>query len=191
MSFPAIFCSSVTNPLSLGFSGSFLAPHRHSQKRQDGHEAEIADRCARYHRPYHDAMRAQIDRVRAKHGFAILYDCHSIRSRIPFLFDGPLPDFNIGTNEGQSCAASIAQAVAAICARADGHSSVIDGRFKGGWTTRHYGRPAEGVHAIQMELAQCTYMQEAPPWLYERAKADRLREHLRTILRTLSDWKPS
>ncbi len=152
--------------------------------------AEIERRRLLYHAPYHAALQAELDRVRGIHGFAILYDCHSIRSRIPFLFDGPLPDFNIGTNGGASCDISIASAVGDICAAAPGYASVTDGRFKGGWTTRHYGHPSRGVHAIQMELAQSTYMAEAPPWTFDATRADRLRVHLQAILETLSDWRP-
>lgn len=152
--------------------------------------AETTRRRALYHAPYHAALAAELDRVRAQHGFAILYDCHSIRSHIPFLFDGKLPDFNIGTNDGATCAPGIAAAVQRICAGAVGYTSVMNGRFKGGWTTRHYGRPTEGLHAIQMELAQSTYMQESPPWDFADARAGRLRPHLKTILETLSDWRP-
>ena len=121
----------------------------------------------------------------------MLYDCHSIRGRIPFLFDGRLADFNIGDHDGQSCAAEISEKVAAICAAAGGFSAVSNGRFKGGWTTRHYGRPAAGVHAIQMELAQSTYMDETAPWTYRPERAGLLRPHLRAILQTLIDWRPS
>lgn len=152
---------------------------------------EVARRTHDYHRPYHAALEAQLDRVRQKHGFAILYDCHSIRSDIPFLFDGTLPDFNIGTNEGETCDIFIEAAVTDICTLAAGYNSVVNGRFKGGWTTRHYGRPSEGLHAIQMELAQSTYMLERPPWTYEPAKADGLRIHLTKILETLSAWSPT
>lgn len=152
---------------------------------------EIERRRVTYHAPYHAALQAEVDRVRAIHGFAILYDCHSIRSEIPFLFEGTLPDFNIGTNLGVTCAPEIATAVADICEKASGFKSIINGRFKGGWTTRHYGRPSEGYHAIQMELAQSTYMQERPPWSYVDKRASRLRDHLRLILQTLSDWRPT
>ena len=152
---------------------------------------EIDARRTAFHAPYHAALEAEMHRVRGLHGFAILYDCHSIRSRIPFLFDGTLPDFSIGTNNGATCAPGIEAAVTRICAAADGFTSVLNGRFKGGWTTRHYGRPAEGLHAIQMELAQSTYLSaEAPPWTYDVARVDRMRSHLRTILATLSDWRP-
>ncbi len=151
---------------------------------------EIARRLAAYHAPYHAALESELRRLRSIHGFAILYDCHSIRSAIPFLFDGILPDFNIGTNSGASCAPSIETAVAKECRIATGYSSVLNGRFKGGWTTRHYGQPATGFHAIQMELAQSTYMQECPPWDYDAARAAKLQHHLRSILRTLSDWSP-
>ncbi|WP_461426619.1 N-formylglutamate deformylase [Gymnodinialimonas sp.] len=152
--------------------------------------AEIARRSATYHAPYHAALSAELARVKARYGFAILYDCHSIRSQIPFLFDGTLPDFNIGTNKGTTCAPEITEAVHRICQGTQGYTSVLNGRFKGGWTTRHYGQPAQGVHAIQMELAQSTYMQEASPWTYAKDRARALRAPLKTILTTLSDWRP-
>jgi formiminoglutamase len=155
----------------------------------DARQIEVRRRA--YHQPYHAALQKELDRVRAMHGFVILYDCHSIRSQIPFLFDGTLPDFSIGTNGGTTCDSKIERRVAEICGNANGYSSVLNGRFKGGWTTRHYGRPERGVHAIQMELTQSTYMHESPPWAYDKAKADRLRPHLKTILETLSAWRPS
>lgn len=145
----------------------------------------VAHRREQFHAPYHAALDAEMARVRAKHGVAVLYDCHSIRSCIPFLFDGTLPDFNIGTNGGMTCAPVIAAAVERICKAAGGYTSVTNGRFKGGWTTRHYGRPADGWHAIQMELAQSTYMEEAAPWPYLHARADPLRVHLKEILEAI------
>lgn len=154
--------------------------------------AEIELRCATYHRPYHFALLAELSRVRALHGFAILYDCHSIRSNIPFLFHGTLPDFNIGTDGGATCAAKIEAKVAEFCTRASGFSTSVNGRFKGGWATRHYGQPGDHIHAIQMELAQSTYLSnEAHPWTYDQTKADRLRPHLKSILTALADMAPS
>ena len=151
--------------------------------------AEIEDRRQRFHAPYHAALTAQIERVRARHGVAILYDCHSIRSRIPHLFDGVLPDFNIGTNGGTTCATSIENAV---LGRVEGHSHVLNGRFKGGWTTRHYGRPEQGWHAIQMELAQSIYLQaEAPPWHPDPGKVARMRDVLAGILNDIIVLAPS
>ncbi|MGB5558683.1 MAG: N-formylglutamate deformylase [Paracoccaceae bacterium] len=160
----------------------------------DGQEPdahEVSARSKAYHAPYHAALEEELSRVTRIHGFAILYDCHSIRSHIPFLFDGTLPDFYIGTNIGATCAPEIETAVADICAAAPGYTSILNGRFKGGWTTRHYGRPSQGRHAIQMELAQSTYLAaETAPWAYDTARADRLRRQLRAILTTLSDWRP-
>jgi formiminoglutamase len=147
---------------------------------------EINERQQLYHQPYHDALREQLERIRQLHGYAILYDCHSIRSLVPYLFDGKLPDFNIGTNSGSSCARDIELAVQAVCAAAADYSSVSNGRFKGGWTTRHYGDPGRGLHAIQMELAQCNYMFERHPWSYADDKASKLRVILAEILLTLS-----
>ena len=151
-------------------------------------QADISARLDAFHRPYHEALAAEVERVRAKHGVAVLYDCHSIRSLIPFLFEGRLPDFNIGTDGGRTCDPAIEAAAVEVAAKADGYTHVLNGRFKGGWTTRHYGRPADGFHAIQMELAQSTHLEtEAPPFDYSDRKAARLRPVLGKILETLSD----
>jgi formiminoglutamase len=146
-------------------------------------EVDIAMRLRAFHAPYHAALAAEIDRVKAIHGIAVLYDCHSIRSHIPFLFDGTLPDFNIGTDLGRTCDPLIEQAAIDVARSATGYTSILNGRFKGGWTTRHYGKPETDVHAIQMELAQSTHLAtEAPPFAHDPARADRLRTHLKTIL---------
>lgn len=149
---------------------------------------DITVRTVKYHTPYHAALAAEIQRVKARHGVAILYDCHSIRSHIPFLFEGVLPDFNIGTNGGASCDPRIESIIREICL-ATGRPMAVNGRFKGGWTTRHYGQPRVGVHAIQMELAQSTYLaSESPPFAYDDAKAEALRKPLREILLTLATF---
>jgi N-formylglutamate deformylase len=146
-------------------------------------EADTAERLRDFHAPYHAALATEIDRVKSIHGIAVLYDCHSIRSHIPFLFEGTLPDFNIGTDMGQTCAPEIEQAALDTATAASGYTSILNGRFKGGWTTRFYGRPETGVHAIQMELAQSTHLAaEALPFAYDPAKAERLRVHLKGIL---------
>lgn len=145
--------------------------------------AAIAARRDAFHRPYHAALSAEIDRLRARHRTVVLFDCHSIRSRIPFLFEGTLPDFNLGTNDGRSCAPALEAALAARIEAAAGYSAVVNGRFKGGWTTRQYGRPADGIHAVQMELAQATHLAaEAPPFAYDAARARQLRPHLAGLL---------
>lgn len=148
--------------------------------------AQIEARRVAFHAPYHAALQAELDRVRAVHGFAVLYDCHSIRSQIPFLFQGVLPDFNIGTNHGTTCAPALQAMVQAHCAGAAGFSHVTNGRFVGGWTTRHYGQPGQGVHAVQMELAQSTYMTEAAPWEWNAPRAAQLRGVLGPMLDAIS-----
>jgi len=152
-------------------------------------DVEIAERRLRYFDPYHRALREELARLRQTHGHVVLYDCHSIRSRIPRLFDGELPQWNIGTNGGTSCDARLTRVVEAHCDRS-GLSRVTNGRFTGGYITRRYGRPAEGVHALQMELACRGYMREpagapAPdnwPSPYVDAVAAPLRATLRAIL---------
>ena len=147
---------------------------------------DVARRRAAYHDAYHYALAGAIERIRKKHGYAILYDCHSIRSELPFLFEGRLPDLNVGTNSGETCAGAVERTVADICAQS-GFSHVVNGRFRGGWTTRHYGRPAAGVHAIQMEIAQALYLKsEGLPFAYDAEKAKTLRATLREILQALA-----
>jgi len=150
---------------------------------------EIARRRHLYFDPYHASLAAEIARLRGAHGRVVLYEAHSIRSVVPRLFDGPLPNFNIGTNSGASCDPALAAAVEARCAAAP-YSSVANGRFKGGYTTRRYGRPDQGVHAIQMELACRGYMDDPAgpvspgnwPAPYDPARAAPMREVLTAIL---------
>jgi N-formylglutamate deformylase len=134
--------------------------------------AEIARRRKLYFEPFHAAMAAAIEAKRIRHGYCVVYDCHSIRSVVPNLFPGTLPVFNIGTNDDRSCHPE-ATAAARREAEASGMSFVVNGRFKGGWITRHYGAPERRVHAVQMELAQSAYMREAPPWTYDGTVAAR------------------
>jgi N-formylglutamate deformylase len=122
--------------------------------------AEIAVRVATYWKPYHNALREEIARIRATHGRVVLWEGHSIRSVVPFLFEGRLPDFNLGTSGGASCTPALQQRLEKILAEARDHTHVVNGRFKGGYITRHYGEPAQDVEAIQLELAQCNYMDE-------------------------------
>jgi N-formylglutamate deformylase len=128
--------------------------------------AEIAQRIQRYWRPYHDALQAEMQRLHSRHGRVVLWEGHSIRSRVPFLFEGRLPDINLGTASGASCSAATQKRLEGVLSDQSQYSWVSNGRFKGGYITRHYGRPAEGIEAIQLELAQCNYMDE------ERASYD-------------------
>jgi N-formylglutamate deformylase len=148
--------------------------------------AEIEQRRASFFEPYHEAIRAQIARLRAIHPAVVLYDAHSIRSRVPRLFDGELPHLNLGTDSGRSAHPRLIAAIERIC-EASALSHVTDGRFRGGWITRHYGQPREGVHAIQMELAMRGYLRE-PESLDERTWPAPLDDVLAARLRVaLSD----
>ncbi|MFN3764654.1 MAG: N-formylglutamate deformylase [Aliihoeflea sp.] len=149
--------------------------------------AECERRLAEWHAPYHAALAAEVARVKATHGIAVVYDCHSIRSRCPFLFEGELPVLNIGTNDGRTCDPEF-ERIATETAGNSGFPFVANGRFKGGWTTRHCGRPQTGVHAIQMEIAQSAYLaDETEPWTYDAIKAAPLRHTLTTLLAALED----
>ncbi|MCY1274032.1 N-formylglutamate amidohydrolase [compost metagenome] len=138
--------------------------------------------------PYHRTLGDELARMKAEFGYALLWDAHSIRSLIPHLFDGKLPDFNIGTNSGASCDPQLAERLQAVCAEATGYSHVLNGRFKGGHITRHYGQPQENVHAVQLELAQCTYMDESAPFAYREDLAGPTREVIRQLLQAFIDW---
>lgn len=148
--------------------------------------AEIAARRERWFDPYHDALQAEIDRLCSLHDRLVIYDCHSIRSWIPRLFDGELPQFNIGTNGGTSCDAALSSAVEKACATS-GLGHVVNGRFRGGWITRHYGRPENGVHAIQMELAIRGYLDEPRTVTPENWPTDWVPAHAAAVSATLHD----
>ncbi len=144
--------------------------------------AEITARVARYWQPYHDRLRTALEEMRDQHGVALLWEAHSIRSHVPRLFEGQLPDLNLGTGGGTTCPATTAAELLDIAQRTGGYSAVLDARFLGGYTTRHYGDPSAGVHAVQLELSQLTYMDEDSTNRFREDLAARLRPVLRQLL---------
>ena len=142
-------------------------------------EDEVAERIRTYWRPYHDRLRQALGEIKAKHGYALLWDAHSIFSVLPRFFKGKLPDLNLGTADGKSCAPRIGEALAKTV---EGYSVALNGRFKGGYITRHYGDPANGVHAVQLELSEVNYMDERAPYRFVESKARQLRPQLKTLL---------
>jgi N-formylglutamate amidohydrolase len=155
--------------------------------------AERQERLEGYWQPYHRALAAELARIQGQFGIVGLFDAHSVASVVPRLFDGRLTDFNLGTNGGRSLAAEPAQRLLEVCAgaAADGFSHVRDGRFKGGFITRHYGDPARGRHAVQLELTQASYMDEQPPFGFAPVRAERVRPHLVRFVKTLLAWLES
>ena len=157
--------------------------------------AQIAARRAAWFEPYHRALAAELARLHAQHRTVVLYDCHAIRSVIPRLFTGTLPNFNLGTHSGASCAPQLTSRLEALC-DATPYSRVTNGRFRGGYTTRHYGRPAAGIHAVQMELACRGYLREPAgsldeaswPCGYEAQGAAPLRAVLERLLRACLEF---
>ncbi len=153
--------------------------------------AEVARRREAYWQPYHDALRQELARLRSAHGYALLLDGHSIRSELPWLFAGRLPDLNLGTADGATCDRSLRAALSDALQAQRRFSHVIDGRFKGGYIARHYGRPAEGVHAAQLEMCWSCYMAEAPPYRLDPQRTAELAPVLDSLVRTLLEWRPS
>lgn len=143
---------------------------------------ERARRREAYWQPYHAALAAELERLKALHGFALLWDAHSIRSQIPWLFEGKLPDLNIGTASGASANEAITAAVVQACSSAPHITTAVNGRFKGGYITRHYGQPSRDVHAVQLEMCQSLYMQETPPFAYDAKRASRIQPLLRNMV---------
>ncbi|MCZ6522423.1 MAG: N-formylglutamate deformylase [Alphaproteobacteria bacterium] len=155
---------------------------------QEPDAAEVGARLERYWRPYHERLEAELAALKESFGVAVLFEAHSIRSRLPRYFEGRLPDLNLGSAAGASAAPELEARLFSLCAGASGYSSVLNGRFTGGYTTRHYGRPADAVHALQLELAQTTYMDETPPFAFDEARAAHLRPLLRALLEEARDW---
>ena len=145
-------------------------------------EAEIAQRREAIWQPYHAQLARELARIRSAHGAAALWDAHSIRSVVPRFFEGTLPDLNLGTANGASCSPVLAEQLLAIGKQAVPYSAVLNGRFKGGHITRQYGKPEQGVHAVQLEMTQCTYMQEHWPFDYLPEVAAGVQPHVRRML---------
>lgn len=154
---------------------------------RDGHlptDAEVARRRALYWQPYHTALADELAALKAQHGKVLLWEAHSIRSQVPRFFDGRLPDFNFGTSNGASAVPGLADELAAIVEQHGAYTAIGNGRFKGGYITRQYGQPEQGVHAVQLELSQITYMQEQMPYAYDDALASRVEPLLETLVKT-------
>ncbi|MEE8506558.1 MAG: N-formylglutamate deformylase [Kiloniellales bacterium] len=149
---------------------------------------EIAARRETYWRPYHDRLKATLDEMRARHGTALLWEAHSIRSRVPRFFEGRLPDLNFGTGGGVSADPGLLARLAAVAETAEGYSHAVNGRFKGGYITRAYGDPMNGVHAVQLELSQIIYMDEDPPYAFRDDLAAGIRPVLRRLLEAALAW---
>lgn len=149
---------------------------------QEPLEAEISARREAIWCPYHDQLASELARIRAAHGVAVLWDAHSIRSVVPRFFDGKLPDLNLGTADGASCDPGLAQQLLTIAQSSPGYSAVLNGRFKGGHITRHYGQPGQNIHAVQLEMTQCSYMQESMPFDYLPDTARQVQPVLRALL---------
>ncbi len=175
-------------PMYPGAANTELCPTRFFTSEplyRTGQEPDAAQRAVRrtqYWQPYHTALERELARLKAQHGFALLWDAHSIRSQIPWLFEGRLPDLSLGTANGASADAAIAAATLQACTAFPTVSTVLNGRFKGGYITRHYGRPVEAIHAIQLEMCQCLYMQEQTPFAYDPARASAIQPVLKAMV---------
>jgi N-formylglutamate deformylase len=187
-------------PMYPGASNTELCPTRFFtgdpiyQDQQAPNEQEQALRLTRYWRPYHDCLRTTLLTLREAHGHVVLWDAHSIRQEIPWLFDGRLPGLNLGTANAKSCDVSLRQQLSTVLeqgkAIAPEFTSVVDGRFKGGFTTRHYGNPAQGIHVVQMEMAQALYMDEFHPFAYDAKRANKVKPLLKSLLSVMKNWAP-
>ena len=147
-------------------------------------DREVRSRVETYWQPYHNHLQAELRRIRDRHGYAILWDAHSIRAEVPGLFDGVLPDLNFGTAGGRSCAQALIEQLVGYAARASTYSVALNGRFKGGYITRHYGDPASGVHSIQLEINQNTYLTNTEEPEMNQEQARRLSLLLHSLLQS-------
>lgn len=185
------------SPLYKGASETALCPlHSFAGEAlyQQGNEptaGNIQERITSYWHPYHNQISATLDRLKAEHGFAILWDAHSIRSHEPMFFEGQLPDLNFGSNDGQSCDADLSAQLVSAAEQSGRYSVVLNQRFKGGYITRAYGDPAQNVHSIQLEMTQNNYMIESPPRTLQPGKAAELSLQLRALLDIAINWRPT
>lgn len=183
-------------PMYPGQNNTELCPTRHFSGDvlyRDGlapDASEIARRVVHYWKPCHDTLRDELALLKSRHGHAVLLDAHSIRSELPWLFDGQLPHMSIGTVNGSSCAPTLRDAVMQVFVAQSEFSHVLDGRFKGGYITRCYGNPEQGIHAVQLEMCWRAYMDETPPYRWHDAQAAGVTPLLRALANALIGWTP-
>ena len=158
------------------------------QPGQEPDEREVRGRLRHYWHPYHAQIRAELDRLLSLHGQVVLWDAHSIASVVPRFFEGRLPDLNFGTASGTSCASGLEQAVVGIAQAQQRYSVAVNGRFKGGYITRNFGQPNKNVHAIQLEMAQCLYMDETAPFDYRPERAHEVQGLLQQMMEAAVRW---
>lgn len=188
--------SSDNQPMYPGRNNTELCPTRFftgDPVYRDGcapDESEIRRRVATYWQPYHDTLHEELQRLKAAHGHAVLFDAHSIKGELPWLFEGRLPDMNLGTVEGRSCAPGLRAAVHGVFQAQTDYSHVLDGRFKGGHITRHFGQPEKGLHTVQLEMSWRAYMDATPPFRWHAARAAAVTPLLRRLVQTMVDWTP-
>jgi N-formylglutamate deformylase len=188
--------SSDNQPMYPGQNNTELCPTRHFtgdpiyREGQEPDESEIRDRVARCWQPYHDALQAELLATRARHGHAVLFDAHSINSTLPWLFEGTLPHMNLGTAGGAACAPRLQAQVADVFAAQQDFSHVLNGRFKGGHITRHFGNPAVGIHAVQLEMCWRAYMDESPPYRWHDHRAAAVTPVLTRLVQAMLAWTP-
>jgi len=149
-------------------------------------KSEIAHRVDAYWSPYHQCITQELNRLRKKFGMAFLFDAHSIASNVPRFFDGKLTDFNFGTNAEKSCSNYVLSDIQEKV-NLEPFSSVYNGRFKGGYITRHYGDPENNIHTLQLELSQSTYLNETSK-LWDDAKAAKVVPKLNNLIDTIIQW---
>ena len=187
---------SENTPMYAGQNNTELCPTRFFTGEplyRPGHEPTLADVARRvdlYWQPYHQALDAELQRLQAEHGHAVLFDAHSIKSELPWLFEGRLPHMNLGTVGGTSCASSLSKALADVFAAQQRYTHVVDGRFKGGHITRQHGRPQQGVHAVQLEMCWRAYMEETLPCVWHAGRAEEVTPLLRQLVQTMIAWVP-
>ena len=186
---------SENTPMYAGQNNTELCPTRHFtgepvyRPGMAPDDAEIERRVADYWQPYHQALADELARLKQQHGHAVLFDGHSICSELPWLFEGTLPHLNLGTVGGSSCAPSLRGRLSQVLQSQSAYSQVVDGRFQGGHITRSHGRPADGLHAVQLEMCWRTYMDETPP-RWNDAPAAEVTPLLRQLVQTMIDWQP-
>jgi N-formylglutamate deformylase len=191
---------SDNQPMYAGRNNTELCPTRHFtgeaiyREGEAPDDAEIRARVTRYWLPYHRALHDESQRLRALHGHVVLFDAHSIKSELPWLFEGTLPHMNLGSADGASCDPALREALTEVLESqrhySQVYSHVVDGRFKGGHITRHYGRPQEGVHTVQLEMTWRAYMDERPPYRWHEERAAAVTPLLEPLVRTMIEWRP-
>ncbi len=162
---------------------TFTGQSIYKDERKEVETGEVQRRRNVYFDPYHQKIKGLLDVLKKKYGKVLLWDCHSIRQQVLTIQKDKFPDLILGDADGTSASPGLIETVLGGLDHSD-YSVSHNHPFKGGYITRHFGRPSENQHALQLEMTKMNYMDDSE-MSYDKSRAEKIRALLKSIFEKL------